>query len=246
MNANQEAIRLESDSAGEFQRIFVNSMSDSFENHPGLVEQRARMFQIISKLARTNWLLLTKRPENIKELVPSGWLSNWPPHIWIGVTAENQEMANKRIPALLAVPARVRFLSCEPLLGRVDISQNSWLIGKGAGDHVSDPKINWVICGGESGPNARPMHPAWAVNLRDQCQAADIPFFFKQWGEFAPWDPGMIVQRLIQLRSSGAPHIPYIPNGDFRADRGIMTRLGKKDAGRLLHGRDWSEFPNVN
>lgn len=108
-----------------------------------------------------------------------GWKheSETPPNIWIGTSVEDQ----KRIPALLRIPAKVRFLSCEPLLGPLG-EIGEWEEPDQGGRYYIDG-IHWVICGGESGPNARPMHPDWARSLRDQCKAADVPFFFKQWGE---------------------------------------------------------------
>lgn len=143
----------------------------------------------------------------------------WPlVNVWLGVSIENQETANVRIPRLLQVPAAVRFLSCEPLLGHIDLTQicpREWssiridaLEGQERIDGlapIKHPRIDWVICGGESGPRARAMHPDWARSLRDQCVAAGVPFFFKQWG---------------------------------------LARPGKKKAGRELDGRTWNEFPN--
>jgi len=126
-----------------------------------------------------------------------------PPNVWLGTTVEDQRRADERIPHLLACPAAVRFVSCEPLIGPVDLNKSiggtKWIGGQRgcAGMHqhgnAPDPHhhhddrcrdgLDWVICGGESGPNARPMHPEWARSLRDQCQAAGVPFHFKQWGE---------------------------------------------------------------
>ncbi|MBY0456766.1 MAG: phage Gp37/Gp68 family protein [Gemmataceae bacterium] len=164
----------------------------------------------------------------------------WPlPNLWLGTSAENQAAADARIPHLLRVPARVRFLSCEPLLGPVDLRR--WLVqgycptcdmgcfvgppgGLGCGG-CADPKarrsLNWVIVGGESGPGARPMHPAWARSLRDQCAAAGVPFFFKQWGD-------------IRENGCGLPESDY-----YRAG----LRVGQKKGGRILDGRTWDEFP---
>lgn len=104
-------------------------------------------------------------------------VDNWPlPNVWLGVSVETQQWADIRIPALLDTPAAVRFLSCEPLLGPVDIWGRSYLGAE------QPARIDWVIVGGESGPGARPMHPDWARSLRDQCVAAGVPFLFKQWG----------------------------------------------------------------
>lgn len=181
----------------------------------------------------------------------------WPlPNVWLGASVENQQAADERIPLLLQTPAAVRFLSCEPLLEEVDITE--WLPDKcavtlhPAGHPLScgdcDPCndvwgfksrwqecINQVIVGGESGPGARPMHPDWARSLRDQCQAAGVAFHFKQWGEWA----------------RGANFPDHIPSGmaykwnESDDDSAAMWKVGKKAAGRLLDGRTWDEFPEV-
>lgn len=163
---------------GRRARMFVLSMGDAFEDDDALIAPRDRMFGVIEALRYTDVLLLTKRPENVIRMVPPWWTRvrldigaagqvSWPAHIWLGTTVEDQQRADERIPHLLRVPAPVRFLSVEPLLGPVDLP----LYG-----------VSWVIAGGESGPRARPMAPEWARSVRDQCGAAGVPFFFKQWG----------------------------------------------------------------
>jgi len=192
---------------GRRARVFCASMADVFEALPGelgrrLETTRRRLWDLIAATPHLDWLLLTKRPENVNGMSP--WCGMpWPNHVWIGTTVEDQERADERIPHLQAVPARVRFLSCEPLLGPVRIAP--WLSRQepihfvpftpearaahgeeGPRVHVHKG-IDWVIAGGESGPRARPMHPEWARSLRDQCVAAGVPFLFKQWGEWAPF-----------------------------------------------------------
>lgn len=173
------------------QRVFCSSLSDVFEDRPELVTWRTEMFDIINQTPNLDWLLLTKRPENImRMLIESGrGFQNLPPHIWIGTSVENQEAADKRIPELLKIPATVRFLSCEPLLGPVDIDRAMYpeprhgMSAFGFTDGVGKEHfINWVICGGESGQGARPMQVEWAESLRDQCQNAGVSFFMKQLG----------------------------------------------------------------
>ncbi|SFV08001.1 Phage protein Gp37/Gp68 [Alicyclobacillus macrosporangiidus] len=166
------------------------------------------------------------------EYRPFGYLKRvWPlPNVWLGVSVENQDAADERIPLLLETPAAVRFLSCEPLLGPVDITKAMY--GSPDGDGMNwfghtdgfghEACLHWVIVGGESGPNARPMHPDWVLSLRDQCQDAGVPFFFKQWGEFVPVD-------WVRAGSSGFP----------------VRRVGKKAAGRMLDGRTWDEYPEA-
>lgn len=157
---------------------------------------REELFRLIDATPNLDWLLLTKRPENVMRMVPDHWRGGFPQNVWMGTTVEDQEMADKRIPELLGIPAMVRFLSCEPLLSFVDIQQVGddeltiyWpLVGKAISDGMNEPftlangGIHWVIAGGESGPGCRPFDPEWARSLRDQCQAAGVPFFMKQMG----------------------------------------------------------------
>jgi protein gp37 len=150
-----------------YHRVFCSSMSDVFEDHPAVIESRKRLWDVIEQTSWLNWLLLTKRPENILKMSP--WGNNWPENVWVGTSVGTQARAIERIPELLKVPAKVRFLSCEPLLEAVDLT--SWL-----------PELQWIICGGESGPRHRPFNPQWARSLRDQCLETNIPFFFKQHG----------------------------------------------------------------
>jgi len=177
------------------QRVFCSSLSDVFEDRPELVAWRAEMFDIISQTPNLDWLLLTKRPENImRMLIESGrGFQDLPPHIWIGISVENQETVDKRIPELLKVPATVRFLSCEPLLGEVDLSEwfpaecldcDDYILAhreEGTMIHDESP-INWVIVGGESGQGARPMRFEWALSLKWQCKSAGVAYFCKQMG----------------------------------------------------------------
>jgi protein gp37 len=171
---------LDAENAGQRVRVFCASMADVFDNAVP-EEWRADLWALIRATPHLDWQLLTKRPQNIVKMLPADWGAGWP-NVWLGTTVENQEEADRRIPHLLAVPARVRFLSCEPLLGPVDLNKNvpgermlRWhrpMIGA----------LDWVIAGGESGPGARPMDLAWTRSLRDQCAAARVPFFMKQMG----------------------------------------------------------------
>lgn len=170
--------------------------------------------------------------------------------MWFGVSVENQKTADERIPLLLKCPAVVRWISAEPLLGPVllDNGESSWLSCTSTatdpdGDseehccesfHVSGAHfrgIDWVVCGGESGPGARPMHPEWALSLRDQCQAAGVPYLFKQWGEWAP------------LSAMTTDHTVKFHRFDDGAEVYLM---GKHAAGRELDGRTWDEYPEVS
>lgn len=186
-------------------RVFCGSLCDVFETHAvplwrdWLRAWRVDLFGLIERCPDLDWLLLTKRPENIQEVIVRAtgkdageWLpAN--PQVWLGATVENQEMADLRIPELMRWPAKVRFLSCEPLLAPVDLKPWLWELADsggftpwGAGIDVAHPTgaVDWVIAGGESGRYARPMDLAWAHDLRRQCQAAGVPFFFKQLGAY--------------------------------------------------------------
>jgi protein gp37 len=269
----------------EPQRVFVNSMSDLF--HPAVpFEFLDRVFAVMALSRQHTFMILTKRPERMLEYVSRLWTVGWkrrlmlalPEHlqahpslstcrnpinnVWLGVTAENQEQADARIPVLLDTPAAKRFVSVEPMLGPVDLNRiggdalGPWpalaeVLSIGGYER---PALDWIICGGETGPNARPMHPDWARSLRDQCAAAGAPFFFKQWGE---WAKGRAdIQR--------APCVVIYPDGRScedtfeavraEADRSgiphdyesavIMSRIGSRRAGRLLDGREHNEIPS--
>ena len=150
-------------------RVFCASMADVFEEHPQLPPHRQKLWNLIHDTPQLDWLLLTKRPENVATMVPTAWMKlGFPDNVQIGTSVENQERAEERVPLLLPLPARVHFLSCEPLLEYVYL-QPHWLA-----------HLEWVIAGAESGPGARPMNRAWVRSLRDQCQTAKVAFFFKQ------------------------------------------------------------------
>ena len=178
----------------EPKRIFVGSLSDFFhEDVPA--EWRREAWEIMYH-ARGNghtFMILTKRPENIVDMLPVGWMEgqnqHWP-YIWFGVTAENQEMADLRIPQLLRIPAAKRFVSAEPLLGPIRWNAD-WLVispedSAGQIHTTYTPGIHQVIVGGESGPRFRIMEEGWATDLRDDCIALGISFFFKQWAGIYP------------------------------------------------------------
>jgi protein gp37 len=192
---------------GVRRRVFCASMADVFEDRDDLVASRGRLWQLIDATPHLDWLLLTKRPENIASMMaPLGQL---PQNVWIGTTVESQEYAVARIPHLLAVPASVHFLSCEPLLGRLDLggreantiwTGGDWLRrftlrdeGREPAVVLEDrPRIDWVIAGAESGPRARPQNLDDFRSLRDQCARAGVPFFLKQGVEVSAESPVLI------------------------------------------------------
>ena len=166
--------------AGQRCRVFCSSLADVFEDRPELEPWRNDLWHLIKATPHLDWLLLTKRPHNISAMMPAAWIAphglDVQPNVWLGATVEDQQRANERIPELLSVPAKVRFLSCEPLLERIDIT--SWL----APESLGRSNIDWVIIGGESGPGARPFNVAWARSLVDQCRGAGAAPFVKQLG----------------------------------------------------------------
>jgi protein gp37 len=217
-------------------RVFVVSMGDLFhEAVPS--DYIAAIFSTMALATQHTFMVLTKRPQRMKYWME--WAVNaphdlapirdtWPlPNVWLGVTAEDQEHADDRIPVLLSIPAAKHFVSCEPMLGAIDIKkylEPSWsdyceYHDYGATSTTPDecpgcsfgPSLDWVIAGGETGPRARPMHPDWVCSLRDQCVEAEVPFFFKQWGGFRM-------------------------NGESSIAAG---------ARRLIDGRTWNEMPEV-
>jgi protein gp37 len=176
-------------------RIFVNSMSDLFHDQvPDWFI--AEVFGVMARAPQHTFQLLTKRHGRMRsllggdgvrlldavdnEMTAQALYDQWPvPNVWLGVSVEDQKRAELRIPALLDTPAAVRWLSCEPLLGPVDLRRTDK-------DALVDGGLDWVVVGGESGRDARPMDPGWSRDLRDQCVNACVPFFFKQWGGRTP------------------------------------------------------------
>lgn len=221
-------------------KVFCASMADVFEsndyisNPDDVVRWRERLFTLIEMTPHLIWQLLTKRPENITAMIPDRWnYTKFPDNVWIGTSIENQSVANERIPHLLKIPAKVRFLSCEPLLGPVDLFMFTML-------PIISP-IHWVITGGESGNSGRPMHPEWPRSLKDQCEEAEIPFFFKQWGEYSPWYNGDIsVQNLMMWSEESFKLVKY-PHQALGSV--AMVRMGKKESGDLLDGVEYKNFP---
>jgi protein gp37 len=242
-------------------RVFVNSLSDTF--HDGIPDSHLdALWTTMAACPQHTFQILTKRPERMLSYIHghlargTTWregLTGQPlPNVWLGVTVEDQEQADRRIPLLLATPAAVRFVSMEPLLGPVSLDL---LPGGPDGNAVRNaldgtlfytdadydddlPKLDWVIVGGESGPNARPMDPAWVRDLRDQCQAAGVPFFFKQWGEWAP-----------HPRKDNAAGITILSPTGFRvplagsSEGPFWLKVGKKAAGDFLDGVQHHEWP---
>lgn len=232
-------------------RIFTCSLSDFFVKEADPWREEA--WDIIKATPQHTYLILTKRPGRMV-----WWLEDhkWLDNVWAGVSIEAAQIGKKRyiqrLELLEVVSAKVRFISAEPLLGPLDLSE--WLgcdycshTDKLRGTDTSPHHIQWVIVGGESGPGARPMNPEWVRSIRDQCVAAKVPFFFKQWGAWLPRGQkpadGPIwlgVMDASEMYKKGLPS-----TGDPREQYGIRdyTRVGKKAAGAMLDGREWREIP---
>jgi len=169
-------------------RVFVGSMTDLF--HPSTpFEWIDKIIDIMSQTPHITYQILTKRPERMHDYIAHNmWLTNAPmEHVWFGVTVENQDQADKRIPVLLDTPAAVRFVSIEPMLGPVDLASYFYQDNVYCGDDTSgfldyQEGLDWVIVGGETGPGARPMRIQWVLDLQSQCKDSGVPFFFKKWG----------------------------------------------------------------
>ncbi len=238
-------------------RIFLGSMSDVF--HPKVSDQVLdQLFTVMLAAPQHTYQVLTKRAERLARYTRD-WCGRkpWPANIWLGVSVENQATADERIPHLFSTPAPIRFLSCEPLLGQVCLQRymsiewsdvcESWehdvldyarMLDGGAADR----RLSWVIAGGESGPSSRPMHPNWLRRLREQCRAAHVAFFFKQWGSWAPAHEHRQTQSPVQLvdEADGKVYPSHLATSRGREPM-ILTSVSA--AGAVLDNRMHREFP---
>ncbi|WOJ89684.1 phage Gp37/Gp68 family protein [Methylocapsa polymorpha] len=224
-------------------RIFVNALSDLF--HESLpVETIDRIFAVMALAPRHTFLVLTKRPKTMQPYLADpaapGRIAGameaiaakdgtphkidaWPlPNVWLGVTAENQKEADRRIPLLLETPAAVRWIAAEPLLESLDLKIGTWL--RDAPDGSAGAKLDWIVAGGETGPEAQPCHPDWARSLRDQCAKSGAAFFWRQWGEHIP-------AAGVEADSAQA------------TDKMSWERIGARPASRFLDGLLHEAFP---
>lgn len=197
--------------AGERHRVFCASLADVFDNHPSIIDDwRHELARLITATPCLDWMLLTKRIGNAKRYLDLMFPLGIPRNVWIGATVVNRDEMLRDGHKLMAIDAKVRFWSVEPMLAPL-------------GEIPSDIMPELIICGGESGKGARPMHPDWARELRDQCVAGKKAFHFKQWGEWS-------ADALLYTSTKGECPPPSM-------------RVGKKAAGRLLDGRTWDEMP---
>lgn len=250
-------------------RIFVNSMSDLF--HESLEGPAIEaIFGVMMACPQHTFMVLTKRPQRMHDwiTVRADWRrhrgdlhpmiactleaqaqgariddlplsTEWPlPNLWLGVSVENQETADDRIPILNRTPAGLRFISYEPALGPLRLG--GWLYSY-ACDHPGP--ISWVIAGGETGPKARPAHPNWFRSIRDECIVAKAPFFFKQWGEWAPWSQERYDDWMVGPIGGYRAKLHKLKARMWCDGPATVLDWGRVIAGRSLEGREWSEFP---
>ena len=215
-------------------KVFCASMADVFDNAVPQ-EWRNDLWELIQQCPDLDWQLVTKRIGNVGATVPKNWHEAWPSNVWLLSTIVNQEEANRDIPKLLHLKSKYKIaivgLSIEPLLGEIDLKninpKNRYeldaLTGFDFDQGYAKGSLDWVIVGGESGKNARPIHSYWVRKLRDDCVAANVPFFFKQWGE---WHPDAMVYTDMDEKCPPP-----------------SMRIGKKKAGNLLDGVEHLEFP---
>lgn len=245
---------------GRRRRVFCASLADVFDNQVP-PEWRDDLWALIRDTPDLDWLLLTKRPQNIGKMLPAYW-DEVKGHVWLGTTVEDQER-DRNLLHLCKHDSAVRFISYEPALGPLDVS---WAMSNrldlaarylergmfSPGLETLHP-LDWVIAGGESGHQARPSHPDWVRSLRDQCSAASVPFLFKQWGEWLP--DGLLptghIRRGCLMRATGEmasvdKHAKAILTGTFDfSGWQHFSAVGKKRAGRLLDGVEHNGFPEV-
>jgi protein gp37 len=260
--------------AGVREKVFCNSLSDTFDIEAPRLARKDLWLLVGDTFDALDWQFVTKRSERISEVMDEDGLNSGFFELckcWLLTTTEDQAAANLRIPYLLDIPAAVHGVSAEPLLGPLDLSCIPWLADfphatDGPGSDGFDAlrfddrnslagldRLDWVICGGESGPHARPMHPDWARSLRDQCAAAGVAFFFKQWGDWAEVGGGKPntehVNEEPPIDSSNAVISPagHRPGSFDEMRDGVsyrwMSRIGKEAAGTMLDSCEWKQFP---
>lgn len=253
--------------------IFVCAHGDLFAE--GVPEQWIdQVFAVMAQAQQHTFQVLTKRPERMRFYLIERFgpyrvqeeavrllrgnaepRPRWPlPNVWLGVSVEDQKRADERIPILLETPAAIRWISAEPLLGMLDVRRHIEMAHLDSELGLSNPGIDWIVVGGESGPGARPMHPDWARSLRDQSAAADVPFLFKQWGEYLPAidrdrdDPDWR-RDYSHTYADDQPDMAWLNIdggcGFHGARFHVMQRVGKRVAGRLLDGVEHNAFPTT-
>jgi protein gp37 len=215
-------------------KIFVCPWSDFWIEEADPWREEA--LHIMRQTPMFTYIVPSKRLERVPDHLPGDWGAGWE-HVWLGASIEDQAAADLRVPLLLRIPCKTRFLSCEPLLGEID--SDLWIVDGYGGyrynaltgeewpftvEPILGNKINWVIAGGESGSDARPCHPDWMRSLRNQCEQASVPFFFKSWGEYIPAEPPAEQRYTMPVE---------------------FIRVGRKQSGCMLDGREWHQYPSI-
>jgi protein gp37 len=233
------------------------------------------ILHVIEECPQHTFMVITKRIHRLSGLIKWERCSNKPlPNLWLGVSVENQAAADERIPILLQIPAAVRWLSVEPMLGPIDITRYLYLIGSSTAgpfrDHAGKVRlrgtgfggqmvtsipsgdISWVVVGGETGPGARPIHPDWVRNVRDECLAAGVPFYFKQWGEWCPATQAYgVTGSLLPETDERFTWIGWDGKTNNPSSHGLIDpvmAIGKmrtKRVGHLLDGQEYRQMPSV-
>lgn len=260
-------------------RVFVGSMTDIFHENTSS-NRIDDIFLKIAQFPQHTFLFLTKRPKIMADYFPNkeceDWLTwgmtvedqqhlSWPQkNVWLGVTVCNQKEADEKIPVLLKIPAAKRFVSVEPMLGPIDLGfcvfdrrkeirhlvNGPACLNEEQADSMVAPVVDWIICGGETGPGARPIYPDWVKSLRNQCNNAEVPFFFKSWGDWWPCTqmPEYIDVTKYPVGDIGDDGI-FIPPPALEVPlrNGVsceqVFRAGKKLSGYLIDGREYRQFP---
>ena len=183
-------------------QVFCGSLCDVMEDRRDLDAPRQRLYQLIEQTPFLDWLLVTKRPENLSKFLPQGWRTKARHNVWLMTTCENQECADKRIPELMKVPAVVYGISVKPMLGPLVVPQTFLDLGRSG----------WVIAGGESGSSARTTQEEWLTDLRDQCVSHGVAYFFKKWGKFYP-DGNNVLVKLTKTVKEENPRVEHVLDG---------------------------------
>lgn len=233
---------------GRRQRVFVNSLSDFFDNHRSIV-WRDEAWLLMRACPDVIFMLLTKRPQNIEKMLPDDWGDGYP-NVWLGTTVENQEEADRRLGCLLPVKAALHFASYEPALGPVDwckIRPDGIMFTlnalNGRGEHIlgytgQTNALKLIIGGGESGKDARAPHPRWFVDTLDACEEHGTIFHFKQWGEWQPFiSVGDVGTFIAHGKEFSGEDLHRFDDGSYSA------RVGIKNAGHLLEGVEHRRMP---
>ncbi len=215
---------------GTRKKVFCASLADVFDNHISILPGwRKDLWELIKATPALDWQLLTKRPQNIEIYLPDDWGPDGYENVWLGITAENQLEYKRRWKALSYIKCKIKFFSCEPLLGGIIFN--------------SDLHPDWIIIGGESGSKARPMNPQWADDIVLQCKEFNIPLFFKHWGE---WAPKSLSQNISEKKFKNLEYVRLTKDMNKKCRRCYgygVYKVGKKNTINMLNLGEYHDFP---